>query len=190
MSAAARLIVGLGNPGREYEKTRHNVGFVVADAFARRHGIGLNKRDFRSVSGDGRIGEARVFILKPLTFMNDSGVAVSAFLRQKPLPLDNVLVVVDDIALPVGRLRLRAEGSAGGHNGLKSLIAHLHSPAFPRLRVGVGTPRDSSVQRDFVLGPFSRVEQPLVEESVARAVDALELWLAEGIAPAMNRFNG
>jgi len=190
MDIPTKLIVGLGNPGKEYERTRHNIGFAVVDAFARQHGIVVTKRDGQALVGDGRVGEARVFLLKPQTFMNLSGQPVAAFLRQKPLALADILVVTDDIALPVGKLRLRAEGSAGGHNGLKSLIAHLHGQAFPRLRFGVGAPRDPSVQIDFVLGQFSRGEQRDVDETTERAVAALEVWLAEGIERTMNRFNG
>jgi PTH1 family peptidyl-tRNA hydrolase len=190
MDTPTRLIVGLGNPGREYERTRHNVGFMVVDAFARTHRIPVTRRDFRALAGDGRVGGTRVFLLKPQTFMNNSGQSVAAFLRQKPLPLSDIMVVVDDIALPLARLRLRAGGSAGGHNGLKSLIAHLHSHDFPRLRFGVGAPHDASVQIDFVLGPFNRREMAEVEHGVERSVAALENWLEEGIEPAMNRFNG
>jgi len=190
MDIPTKLIVGLGNPGKEYERTRHNIGFAVVDAFARQHGIVVTKRDGQALVGDGRVGDARVFLMKPQTFMNLSGQSVAAFLRQKPLALTDILVVTDDIALPVGKLRLRAEGSAGGHNGLKSLIAHLHGPGFPRLRFGVGAPRDPSVQIDFVLGQFSRGEQRDVDETTERAVAALEVWLAEGIERTMNRFNG
>lgn len=190
MDIPTKLIVGLGNPGKEYDKTRHNIGFMVVDAFARRHGIAVTRRDHQALVGDGRVGDARVFLMKPQTYMNLSGQSVAAFLRQKPLALVDVLVVTDDIALPVGKLRLRAEGSAGGHNGLKSLIAQLHGQAFPRLRFGVGAPRDPSVQIDFVLGQFSRGEQREVEETVERAVAALASWLFAGIEPTMNRFNG
>ena len=190
MDIPTKLIVGLGNPGKEYERTRHNVGFAVVEAFGRTHGIAVTKRDSQALVGDGRVGETRVFLLKPQTFMNLSGQAVAAFLRQKPLDLADVLVVTDDIALPLGKLRLRAEGSAGGHNGLKSLIAHLHGQTFPRLRFGVGAPRDPSVQIDFVLGQFNRREQAEVDEATERAVAALETWTAEGIERTMNRHNG
>ena len=190
MDTSTKLIVGLGNPGREYERTRHNVGFLVVEAFARRHGISVARRDFRALVGDGRAGDARVFLLKPQTFMNLSGESVAAFLRQKPLALTDIIVVADDIALPLGKLRLRAEGSAGGHNGLKSLIQHLHSPSFPRLRFGVGAPRDPSAQIDFVLGAFGQREQEEVDETVERAAAALETWLSDGLQTAMSRFNG
>ncbi len=185
-----KLIVGLGNPGKEYDRTRHNIGFAVVDAFAGLHGIAVSKRGGQALTGDGRVGESRVFLMKPQTFMNLSGQAVAAFLKQKPLEVADILVVTDDIALPLGKLRLRGEGSAGGHNGLKSLIAHLHGSAFPRLRFGVGAPREPSAQIDFVLGQFSRAEQREADEAIGLAVAALETWLAEGIQPAMNKFNG
>lgn len=189
MDIPTKLIIGLGNPGKEYDRTRHNVGFEVVDAFARLHGISVTKKDGKALVGDGRVGEARVYLMKPQTFMNLSGEAAQAFLRQKPLALTDILVVTDDIALPVGKLRLRADGSAGGHNGLKSLIAHLHGQNFPRLRFGVGAPRDPSVQIDFVLGRFSRAEERDVEEATARAVTALETWISDGLERAMNKFN-
>ena len=190
MDTPTKLIVGLGNPGKEYERTRHNVGFLVVDEFARRNNISVARRDFRALTGDGRVGDARVYVMKPQTFMNLSGESVGAFLRLKPLALTDLIVVTDDIALPLAKLRLRANGSAGGHNGLKSLIAHLHSSEFPRLRFGVGAPRDASVQIDYVLGAFSRAEMKDVEEGIDRAVGALESWLKDGIEAAMNKFNG
>lgn len=190
MDIPTKLIVGLGNPGKEYERTRHNIGFAVVDLFARLNGIPITRRDYRGRVGDGRVGEARVFLLKPQTYMNLSGESVAAFRRQKPLALTDLIVVTDDIALPLGRLRLRASGSAGGHNGLKSLIQHLPSQDFPRLRVGVGAPRDPSVQIDHVLGPFNRREQAEADEVTERAVAALEVWLRDGIERAMNEFNG
>ena len=189
MDTPTKLIIGLGNPGKEYDGTRHNIGFAVVDAFARRHGMTIAKRDFQALVGDGRVGDARVFLMKPQTFMNLSGQSAAAFLRMKPLELAEIMVVTDDISLPLGRLRLRAEGSAGGHNGLKSLIAHLHGQSFPRLRFGVGAPSNPSVQIDFVLGRFGRSEQAEVEEGIERSVAALEQWLTEGIQPAMNQFN-
>jgi len=184
-----KLIVGLGNPGRDYDDTRHNIGFAVVDAFARQYGIAVTKKDHQALVGDGRVGETRVFLMKPQTFMNLSGQAVASFLKMKPLEAADILVVTDDIALPLGKLRLRAEGSAGGHNGLKSLIAHLHGQTFPRLRFGVGAPRDPSVQIDFVLGRFGRSERADVDEGIARSIAASEMWLAEGIQSAMNTFN-
>ena len=189
MDTSTKLIIGLGNPGKDYEGTRHNIGFAVIDSFARRHGIAVTKRDFQALNGDGRVEGSRVYLMKPQTFMNLSGQSVAAFLRMKPLEMADILVVTDDISLPLGKLRLRTEGSAGGHNGLKSLIAHLHGQNFPRLRFGVGAPRDPSAQIDFVLGRFGRSDAADVEESIDRAVAALELWLTDGIEPAMNQFN-
>jgi len=189
MDVLTKLIVGLGNPGKEYERTRHNVGFAVVNEFARRQGIAVTRGEHQALVGEGRLGETRIFLLKPQTYMNLSGQSVASFLRQKPLALTDILVVTDDIALPLGKLRLRAEGSAGGHNGLKSLIQHLHSQGFPRLRFGVGAPQAASVQIDFVLGRFNRREQAEVDETVARAVAALETWAGDGIDQAMQKFN-
>ena len=190
MDIKTKLIVGLGNPGKEYERTRHNVGFMVVDAFARANGIAVARREGRALAGEGRVGDTRVFLMKPLTFMNLSGESVGGFLRRKPLALSDIMVVTDDIALPLGKLRLRAQGSAGGHNGLKSLLQHLHSTEFPRLRFGVGAPRDPAVQIDYVLGTFGKREQADVEDGIARAVAALETWLSDGVETAMNQFNG
>ena len=190
MDVPTKLIVGLGNPGKEYEHTRHNIGFDVIDALASQTRISLTKKDYKGIVGDGRIGDTRVYLLKPMTYMNLSGESVASFLRQKPLPLTDIIVVTDDISLPVGKLRLRASGSAGGHNGLKSLIAHLHSQDFARLRFGVGAPRDPSVQIDYVLGSFGKGEQKEVQEAIVTATAALNCWLTDGIERAMNRFNG
>lgn len=189
MDIATKLIIGLGNPGKDYDNTRHNIGFMVAEAFAQAHGLGAWKSGGRALAADGRVGDARVFVAKPQTFMNLSGEAAALFLRQKPLALEHIMVVTDDIALPLGRLRLRAGGSAGGHNGLKSLIAHLHSSAFPRLRFGVGAPHSPDAQIDYVLGRFSKAEQADVDDGIARAVAALDLWITDGLDAAMNKFN-
>ena len=191
MDVTTKLIVGLGNPGKEYEKTRHNIGFAVVEEFARRNAILVSKREHQALVGEGFVEGNRIFLLKPQTYMNLSGQSVAAFLRLKPLALTEIIVVTDDIALPLGKLRLRAEGSAGGHNGLKSLIQHLHSQSFPRLRFGVGAPRDAAVQVDFVLGQFNRREQAEVDEAAERAVDALETWAGPGgLEQAMQKFNG
>ncbi|MGO8673512.1 MAG: aminoacyl-tRNA hydrolase [Capsulimonadaceae bacterium] len=190
MDTPTKLIVGLGNPGKEYERTRHNIGFEVVDRLAALLRIDINRRDYRALSGDGRRGDVRLFLLKPQTFTNLSGESVALFRRQKPVALADILVIADDIALPVGKLRLRPFGSAGGHNGLKSIIAHTQSSEFPRLRIGVGAPEDPSTQIDFVLGRFSKAEQPIVDEAVVSATAAIEAWLDDGIEAAMNRFNG
>ena len=190
MDVPTKLIVGLGNPGKEYAHTRHNIGFDVVDALAAQTGISVTRRDCRSLVGNGTIGNTRVYLLKPMTYMNLSGEAVAAFLRQKPLPLADLLVVADDISLPVGKIRLRATGSAGGHNGLKSLIAHLNGQDFPRLRIGVGAPGDAAIQLDHVLGSFGKAERKIVDDAVITATAALDCWITEGIERAMNRYNG
>lgn len=190
MDMTTKLIVGLGNPGREYENTRHNIGFEVIDLLARQCGIAVKKNEFRALTGDGQVGGTRVYLMKPMTFMNLSGESVSRFLRQKALSLTDILIVADDITLPLGKIRLRASGSAGGHNGLKSIISHLHVNEFPRLRVGVGAPPNPDFQIDYVLGSFGRGERQEVDESVVTATAAIDSWLREGIEQAMNRFNG
>ena len=190
MDTSTKLIIGLGNPGKDYERTRHNIGFVVLDRLAALNRISMTKRDFRALVGDGRVGDNRIFLMKPQTYMNLSGESAALFLRQKPIGLSDIMVIADDIALPTGKLRMRGGGSAGGHNGLKSLIAHLHTQEFPRLGIGVGAPPDGSEQIDFVLGPFPKAEQELVDETMDRAVAALECWLTSGIELAMGRFNG
>ena len=184
------LIVGLGNPGREYEKTRHNIGFEVVDLFAGLHKLPAARKSGRAMVTEGRVEGRRVYILKPMTYMNLSGEAIAAFLHNRPIQPSDVIVVADDINLPLGKLRLRASGSDGGHNGLKSIISHLRTQEFARLRVGVGAPADPDRQVDYVLGRFSRAEAKIMEEAVERAVAALETWLREGTEATMNKFNG
>jgi PTH1 family peptidyl-tRNA hydrolase len=185
---ASRLVVGLGNPGREYAGTRHNVGFRVIDGLAAEHGIAVRTRRLQAVYGVGEIGGQRVCLAKPQTYMNLSGQAVAALQRELSLPLDDLLVVCDDVNLPLGKLRIRRQGSAGGSGGLKSIVACLGTEAFPRLRVGVGRPGGGGLV-DHVLGSFSRSELPLIERALAAAVEAVELALAEGVETAMNRYN-
>jgi PTH1 family peptidyl-tRNA hydrolase len=183
-----KLIVGLGNPGREYEHTRHNVGFQVAEELARRYHVTLkNQAKWKArVAKIADIGDG-VLLAEPTTFMNLSGWAVreiAAFHRLSPA---DVLVVVDDADLPLGRLRLRTSGSAGGHNGLKSIIQELGTVEFPRLRVGVG--RQEGELKNHVLGRFSLEERAQIDAAVKRAADAAELFAKETILAAMNRFN-
>ncbi len=183
-----KLIVGLGNPGRDYAGTRHNVGFEVIQELAKRTGIAVAKRTMRSVIGDGRIGAERVLLARPMTYMNLSGEAVSAIARMYKIEPADVWVVLDDTALPVGKLRLRLKGSAGGHNGLESIRNHLGTSDFPRLRIGVGGARPGE-QVGHVLGRFRKEELPLIEDAVSLAADAIEYAVAEGFERAMNRFN-
>lgn len=185
-----KLIVGLGNPGREYARTRHNVGFDIVDELARRIGVEFRRSwRFPAELAEGTLAGERVWLVKPRTFMNRSGEAVGPLMRKKGMQPADVVVVVDDVDLPTGRVRVRKTGSAGGHNGLKSLIAHIGSDQFPRVRVGIGR----HAQRDtveHVLGRFSPDEQPVVEESIRRAADAVVAALKEGWDRAMTEFNG
>ena len=183
-----KLIVGLGNPGREYEHTRHNVGFQVAEELARRYDVTLKSRPSwkARVAKIAEIDEG-VLLAEPTTFMNLSGWAVREIAAFHKLSPSDVLILVDDADLPLGRLRLRTSGSAGGHNGLKSIIQELGTVEFPRLRVGVG--RQSGELRNHVLGRFSVDEKARIDAAVKRAADAAELFAKEDILAAMNRFN-
>jgi PTH1 family peptidyl-tRNA hydrolase len=186
-----KLIVGLGNPGREYRDTRHNVGFMVADEIAKRHSLtlGMAPSQVPDAFIAKKFGADPLLIAKPLTFMNRSGEAVAALTRYYGIELDDLLVVVDEVALPFGRLRARARGSAGGHNGLKSCIERLGTTEFPRLRLGVGRGDARRDLADHVLSKFEPDEQAGLEEFIARAADAAEMFAAEGIATVMNTYN-
>lgn len=188
------LIVGLGNPGLQYAKTRHNAGWFVIDELARRHNIELVKKNADSKVGLGFIGESKVALLKPQTFMNLSGRAVASLKHYHRIEIEDILVLTDDLNLPLGKLRLRSGGSDGGHNGLKSVAQMLGSKEYPRLRFGVGEPpreeRVSSGTADFVLRSFGTDEWPIVEETTRRAADAVEFWVSHDLQGAMSRFNG
>ena len=185
-----KLIVGLGNPGPRYRGTAHNVGFDVVDEVARRREVRFEAAPAEALMARVRDGEGGgALLVKPLTFMNVSGEAVGALQRYYRIELENILVVVDDVALPAGRLRARAKGSAGGHNGLKSIIASLGTMQFARLRIGVGRGDQRRDLADHVLAKFAPDERAVVEDSVARAADACEVFVADGVQPAMNRFN-
>ena len=182
-----KLIVGLGNPGRKYAGTRHNVGFEVVDTLAVRHRL-----EWESAPAEALIAKWRgagALLVKPLTFMNLSGYAVGDVLRYFKVDLPDLLVIVDEAQLELGRLRTRGSGSAGGHNGLKSLIEQLGTDQFARLRIGVGRGDARRDLADHVLATFDKDEQPIVTEAVARAADAAEVFVSEGLAPMMNRFN-
>jgi len=190
MSDNLRLVVGLGNPGKEYERTRHNVGFDVVEEFARLNGIAFGRRATRSKCADGVFEDKHVYVIEPQMYMNLSGVAVAEFIRQKPITPDQILLVADDINLPVGKLRMRPGGSDGGHNGLKSIFAHLQTRDIARLRVGVGAPADTAGQVDFVLSKFHPTDREIIDEAIGRAACAIEEWLREGLGAAMNKING
>ena len=184
------LLVCLGNPGREYETTRHNIGFLTADALERREGVKINKLRYRALTGEFRAGGQRVLVLKPQTYMNLSGESVKLAGGFYKIPPDHVLVVSDDVALPLGKLRIRAGGSAGGHNGLKNIIAHLGTDQFPRIRVGVGAPEHPDHEMiDWVIGKFSPAEKKVVDEAVSRALDAVLCVIERGVNEAQNRYN-
>lgn len=186
-----KLIVGLGNPGREYAGTRHNIGFELIDLLAKSHQIKVEQRVARALVGRGVIAGEAVLLVKPQTFMNLSGEAVAALIRREPQasPLTDLLIITDDVHLPVGRLRLRAKGSSGGQNGLKSIAAHLATQEWARLRLGVGEP-PPGLQVDWVLSRFSRADRKVMDDVLITALGAAEVWVSQGIAAAMNRYNG
>ena len=189
-SGVTWLVVGLGNPGEQYENTRHNVGFQVADELAERADIPVQRLKFRALTGTAELGGEKVLLLKPVTYMNLSGEAVGEAARFYKVPPERVLVVSDDVSLPVGRLRVRRGGSAGGHNGLKSIIQHLGTDQFPRVKIGVGAkPHPDYDMADWVLGKFTGEDKKTIDEAVKRAADAVECYIRDGADRAMNRFN-
>ena len=185
------MIVGLGNPGREYRDTRHNVGFMVVDEIARRHGLTLSMAPSQvpETLVAKRFGADPLLVAKPLTFMNNSGDAVAALARYYDIAPSDLLIVVDEVALPFGRLRARARGSAGGHNGLKSVIARLGTTEFSRLRLGIGRGDVRRDLADHVLSRFEADEQAALEEFITRAADAAEMFAVDGIGKVMNTYN-
>lgn len=184
-----KLIVGLGNVGHKYDQTRHNVGFEVLDRLAERFGDGQAKDKFEGRLIEARVGSERVLLLWPHTFMNLSGQSVRPAMDFYKLELSDLLVVCDDFNLPLGKLRFRREGSAGGQNGLADIIRRLGSEEFSRLRVGIGPVPASWNAADFVLGKFSATEKDTVKEVLARAADGSECWVTSGVETSMNRFN-
>src|SRR2546423_918868 len=189
-SPRMKLIVGLGNPGPEYERSRHNVGWMVAEAFADKFRIRLAKHEKSALTGSGRVGGGSVVVAKPLTYMNLSGDAVKLLANAYLETFDDLMIVYDEFDLPVGKLRIRESGSAGTHNGMRSIVASLASERFPRLRFGVRGASYSDVRlRDYVLDDFTDEELPLVQSSVDRAVDALVLFARGDLKRAMNQFN-
>ena len=187
----AWLIVGLGNPGEKYENTRHNVGFQVIDELAERQGKPVQRLKFKALTGLLTIGGEKALVLKPVTYMNLSGEAVRPAADFYKLPPERILVISDDVALAAGRLRIRAKGSAGGHNGLKSIIQHLGTDQFPRIRVGVGEkPHPDYDLADWVLGRPQGEDKKAIDGAVKRAADAVECILSQGLERGMGRFNG
>ena len=185
-----KLVVGLGNPGRRYEGTRHNVGFIVVSELAKAHGAGTVKTRFQGETVDAEIAGEKVLLLTPSTYMNESGAAVLAARDFFKIALNEILVVCDDLNLPLAKLRLRATGSAGGQKGLEDIIRRLGSAEFARLRIGIGSPPAGWNWPDFVLSKFKKEELPDMELAVARASEAVGVWAREGIQACMNRYNG
>lgn len=176
------LVAGLGNPGGEYEGTRHNLGFDVVSKLAEKHRFSFQKeRKVKGFLAKGEVEGRALFLLKPVTYMNESGVAVAAALRYFEIPLSHLLVVVDDVAIPLGQMRMREQGSFGGHNGLKSIEAHLGVNSFARLRIGVGKQQEGEDLADYVLGRFSQEEKEKLPEILEGAVRSIELWMEQGI---------
>jgi len=185
-----KLIVGLGNPTGQYEGTRHNVGFEVIDRLVDEYGIGLDMVKHKGMYGKGRIEGQTVILLKPMTYMNLSGESVAAVASYYKIEPSDIIVVYDDINLDVGRLRVRGKGSAGGHNGIKNLIAHLHTEEFPRVRVGVGMKPPRMDLADYVLSRFTKEEQEKMNEGYDRAVKAVAMLVSDELEQAMNDYNG
>ena len=186
--AAAWLVGFLGNPGTKYAGTRHNAGFMAADAMEKRAGVRINKLRFKALTAQCIINGESVLLMKPQTYMNLSGEAVGEAARFYKIPADHVIVISDDIALPLGKIRVRGSGSAGGHNGLKNIIAHLGTDKFPRVKVGVGAPEHDIV--DWVIGSFSAQERKVIDGLLDRVIDAAECIITDGVMSAQNRYNG
>ena len=184
------LVVGLGNPGPEHARDRHNVGFMAVAELARRHGIALTRKQKKALVGTGEIAGRRVLLAQPQTWMNDSGKALKALRDFYRVPPAAALVIFDDLDLPLGRLRVRADGSAGGHHGLESIIRETGTMAYPRVRIGIGRPATREEVIDFVLAPFHRDELADAEAAVGRAADAAERWLVAGVEAAMQAAAG
>lgn len=189
-SSISWLVVFLGNPGLKYENTRHNAGFMTADALAKDKGVSINRSKYKALTAECVIGEEKVLLMKPQTFMNLSGEAVAEAAKFYKIPPEHVLVVSDDVSLPIGKLRIRQKGSAGGHNGLKSIIGLLGSDAFPRIKVGVGAPPHPDYDMaDWVLSVFKNQDAVDMEASAKRAAQAVESYIVKGPEKTMNLFN-
>ena len=182
-----KVIVGLGNPGKKYSDTRHNIGFRVLEEIARRSSIEKEESRFDAIIGHIRIGGEKVLLVKPLTYMNLSGKTVQPLARWFKLNLSDLIIIYDDMDLPPGALRLRAQGGSGGHKGMASIIERLGTQEFARIRIGIGRPNNEAI--NWVLGRFSPSEQKLMEEVISQAVAAVECWIKQGIDQAMNEYN-
>ncbi|MBP3284679.1 MAG: aminoacyl-tRNA hydrolase [Clostridia bacterium] len=183
------IIVGLGNPGREYEGTRHNTGFMVMDRLAEKYKIEVKKQKCKALLGQGEIEGEKVLLVKPQTYMNLSGQAVAEVVNFYKEDLENLVIVFDDIDLPVGKLRIKERGSAGTHNGMKSIVSSLGTTEFKRVKVGIGKQMPGEDLANYVLGTFQKEERDLLADAMENAVGAIETMIREGVSAAMNRFN-
>jgi len=192
-----KLIVGLGNPGRKYANNRHNIGFMCLNRFARRHGIRFDKRQCQARIGSGEVAGNKVIVARPQTFMNRSGEAVSRLVKRFEVGLDNLIVIHDDLDLPLGKIRIRPGGSAAGHKGINSIITHLGSEDFVRIRIGIGRPPITEVSTetseddiiDYVLSDFTPEEKRVITEAISQVSEAIYCLLTEGLVTTMNRYN-
>ncbi len=184
-----RIIAGLGNPGREYIRSRHNVGFQVIDRLAAKHGLRFSKMMSRAIIATGEINGIKVVLVKPQTFMNESGLSVGPIVKYYKADFRDLLVIYDDLDLPVAQVRMRRFGGSGGHNGMKSIIARVGSDDFPRLRIGIGRPPGRMDPMDYVLHSFSDADLELMDEAYERAVQGIERWLVDDIDRVMNVVN-
>ncbi len=184
------LVAGLGNPGPKYELTRHNAGFLFVETLAQRYNFKIKKIKFKSLVGDVTIGTKRVIVMKPQTFMNNSGIAIRECAEFYKIPPEKIIIVFDDTSLPVGKIRIRRAGSDGGHNGIKSILYHLNSDQFPRIKLGIGQkPHPDYELRDYVLSAFGKEEAHLMKEAIERACEALDYILSGDIEKAMAAYN-
>lgn len=185
-----KVIIGLGNPGKKYEDTRHNAGFMTIDKISEKWGIPVTQNKFRALVGEGRVEGEKVLLVKPQTYMNLSGESIAEILRFYKLIPDELVVIFDDLDLPTGQLRLREKGSAGGHNGIKSMIQHLGTQEFKRIKVGIGRPEPGRSVSDYVLQIFSVDERKAIDEAVSLAAEAAAMWAKEPFLKVMNHYNG
>lgn len=184
-----KLIVGLGNPGLKYAQTRHNVGFFAIDRLSEAWGIPMNTHKWEADVGEGHLRGEKVMLCKPQTYMNRSGMAVRPIVDYFNFDIDDIVLIYDDLDLPPGRIRLRLKGSAGGHNGMKSVIQHLGTDHFKRIRIGIGRPEPPRSVTDYVLRPFAKDEEELVADALDRVVEAINCWTDSTFLEAMNRYN-
>lgn len=185
-----KLIVGLGNPGMQYEITRHNIGFIAIDRLADKHNISVNKSKFKALVGEGTIGGEKVILMKPQTYMNLSGESIVACKSWYKLENEDIIIMYDDVSLGVGDIRIRKNGSSGGHNGIKSIIAHLSTEVFPRVKIGVGEKPKGWDLADYVLGKFTPDDMKILDERLKAVCEAVETMVLKNIDTAMNNYNG